>query len=170
MNDFTAPIYTMGKFGKRLRETIDTNTIYANGRYKTELNPQDIPEYYCPINNRTIWYMDGWIDTKNVTDIKFKWEKNNHVLKDDYLYLSYNGKVLETKNMYGETEYINCYAICGNNIIKIIRYIEKFAPQIDTKPIREQIIDKVRYLHENKPEVYELVFRTDKMVDLFEIY
>lgn len=40
-----ADVYTIGKFGKGLRETLDTENplLYSDGRYPTKLSAEDLP-------------------------------------------------------------------------------------------------------------------------------
>lgn len=68
-----ANYYTMGKFGKRYRETLDTkNTnLYALGRYPTTLTKDDLPEDYVEIRSRVISYMTGYIKTSDVVDVRY---------------------------------------------------------------------------------------------------
>ena len=44
-------IYTYGKFGKGLRETLDTENkfLYSHGRYPTKIVAEDLPEDYIKI-------------------------------------------------------------------------------------------------------------------------
>ncbi len=50
-------LYTHGRFGRRLRETVDTENpfLYSHGRYLTKITPEDLPEDYIKIHSRTIW-------------------------------------------------------------------------------------------------------------------
>lgn len=172
MSKFTAKYYTLGKFGKRIRETLDTmsGTLYSRGQYKTKLSANDIPEYYCPIHSRSIWYMKGWLLTKGVTDIAYTYCKENHLFKDDYIYLAYDGK-LERKDLkWGGVDFSNGLAISGNDILNIILYVEKYSPDIDTSIVRSLIAEKVEYLHQYESDYYHDIFHTDELVDVFEYY
>lgn len=85
-------IYTFGKFGKGFREILDTDNpyLYSHGRYPTKITADDLPEDYLEIHSRVIWYMTGFIKTSGVKEIKYTWMKENHLFKDDYVYLSYS--------------------------------------------------------------------------------
>ena len=88
MNRFKANIYTKGKFGKRFRETLDTNNecLYSYGRYPTKIKAIDLPNDYIEIHSRSISYMKGYLRTSGIVDIQYRYVKNNHLFKDDYIY------------------------------------------------------------------------------------
>ena len=69
-----ANVYTQGKFGKIIRETLDTDNIflYSDGRYPTKLTAKDLPEDYIEIHSRVIWYMKGFLKTSDITDLKYR--------------------------------------------------------------------------------------------------
>lgn len=58
-----ANVYTQGKFGKGLREIVDTDNplLYSDGIYPTKLTAADLPEDYIKIHSRVIWYMKGYL-------------------------------------------------------------------------------------------------------------
>lgn len=59
-----ANVYTQGKFGKGLREIVDTDNplLYSDGRYPTKLTAADLPDYYkeCRLEDRDIF--EQWIE------------------------------------------------------------------------------------------------------------
>ena len=118
-----ANLYTQGKFGKRLRETLDTeNTfLYSDGRYPTKLTAADLPEDYIKIHSRVIWYMKGYLRTSGIVDMKYTWVRENHLFKDDYIYISYHGPLKEVTSRWGFRD-IDDYdiCVCGNDIIDIV--------------------------------------------------
>lgn len=87
-------IYTQGKFGQRLRETLDTDNkfLYSHGQYPTKITADDLPEDYLKIHSRVIWYMTGYLKTSGIVDIQYRWVGENHLFKDDYIYISYKEK------------------------------------------------------------------------------
>lgn len=87
-------IYTQGKFGKGFRETLDTENIflYSHGRYPTKITTEDLPKDYIKIHSRVIWYMTGYLKTSGIVDIQYRWVGENHLFKDDYIYISYKEK------------------------------------------------------------------------------
>ena len=86
-----ANVYTQGKFGKGLREIVDTDNplLYSDGRYPTKLTAADLPEDYIKISSRVIWYMKGYLRTSGIVDMMYRWVREYHLFKDDYIYISY---------------------------------------------------------------------------------
>ena len=170
---FKACVYTQGKFGKRLRETLDTDNpyLYAHGVWPTKITADMLPEDYIPIRSRVIWYMKGYLKTSGITDMRYQWRKLNHLFKDDYLYISYGGKVEETVDRYGY-RYIDTYdvCICGNDIIPVILAAEKYSGY-DSTELRAGIEEKRIYLRDYQTEYYEEWFGKDAAdLDLFEYW
>ena len=163
----SAVFYTQGHFGKGIRETLDTDNplLYSQGRYRTKIQVKDLPEYYCPIHSRSIWYMQGFLKTAGVTDIAYTYCKENHLFKDDYIYLCYDGKLVKSAGRWND--YDNGLAISGNDIVPIVLFVEKYSPNVDTSEVRRLIAEKVKWLHDNEPEFYELCFHTTEIVDVF---
>ena len=61
-------------------------------------------------------------------------------------------------------------SICGNEIIDIIRYIEKYSPNVNTKVVRTLIKEKILYLKQFEKDYYKSVFHTEELVDVFKVY
>lgn len=174
-----APFYTKGKLvvvredGRLSRRIAHTNQLFSMGRYATKIPENAIPEWYVPIRSRAIWYMDGFLKVKGVSDIAYTYVKENHLFKDDYIYLCYDGeKLIKDEPTYyrGFTDYTNGFSICGNDILDIIIGVEKYSPEVDTSGVRRLIQEKVEYLREYEPEFYEFVFHTTEQVDVFQYY
>lgn len=171
LKKFNSTLYTHGKFGKRIREVLDTDNeyLYAQGRYFTKIKPEDLPEDYIKIHSRSIWYMNGYLKTSGIIDIKYKWRKINHLFKDDYIYISYKEKLREEKTSWGSTDYANYdICICGNSIIPIILAAEKYS-NIDISELKKQIEEKRVWYKEHCKDDYIRQFG-DKDVDLIEYY
>ena len=83
MRKINAYFYTQGKFGKRFRETVDTNNeyLYSRGHYPTKIKEEDLLEDYIEFRSRVIWYMTGYLKTSGVVDIDYKPLKINHLFK-----------------------------------------------------------------------------------------
>lgn len=166
----SSSVYTQGRFGKHLREILDTENpyLYAHGRYPTKLTPADLPEDYIKIHSRSLWYMCGFLKTSHIMDMKYTWTRNNHLFKDDYIYISYSGDIKkETDDISGRDRYKDYdIRICGNSIIDIVLAAEKFS-LFDTANVRSEIEKKRIWLREYHPEEYERMVGEDK--DIFEI-
>ena len=64
--------------------------LLAGGSYPTKIRPQDLPPWYIPITHWTTRY----VDTSRVTNLIYTpcpLHPHNHLFKDDYLYLHYDG-------------------------------------------------------------------------------
>ena len=163
-------VYTYGKFGKRLREILDTDNpnLYAQGVYPTKITAYDLPEDYLKIHSRVIWYMTGFVKTSGVKDIKYSWAKFNHLFKDDYIYLSYHGPISQETDQYGFSHYTDYdVCVCGNDIVNIVLWVEKYSG-IDTTEVRKEIEKKRVWLRDNEQEYYEQYVKEDK--DIFELW
>ena len=166
-------LYTKGKFGSRLRETLDTDTefLYSDGVYKTKLTEADLPDDYIPIHSRVIWYMKGFLRTSGITDMKYTYCRENHFFKDDYIYISYHGKIKkvdETEGIFRIMDYVDYdVCVCGNDIINIVLAAEKYSG-VDTTEVRAGIEEKRVWLRENEPEYYAEIVGEDK--DIFTLY
>ena len=164
-------LYTKGKFGKGYRQTADINTeyLYSKARYKTKIKKEDLPEDYIEFRSGTIRYMTGYLKTSGVVDIDYTYFLENHIFKDDYLYISYKGKLKKEKTSYGR-EYIVNYdvCICGNDIIPVLLAIEKNS-NINIDKVKEKIYYKVSWYKENCKDEYTREFG-NRDIDIFEEY
>lgn len=171
MSRINANFYTKGKFGKIVREVVDTDNefLYSKGRYLTKIKKEDLPEDYIEFRSRSIWYMTGYIKTSGIVDINYKALKINHLFKDDYLYISYKEKLRMEKNLFGSLDYVNYdLCICGNDIIPIVLAAQKYS-NVDIQEVRNKINAKVTWYRENCKEDYIRQFG-DKDIDIFEFY
>ena len=164
--------YTEGKFGKRFRETLDreNKNLYSKGIYPTKIKKEDLPKDYIKFQSRTIWYMTGYLKTSNVQDLYYIYLKENHLFKDDYLYISYNDKLKIVKSKYGTEDCVDYdFCICGSDIIPILFGIEKNS-QVDTTEVRNKITEKFEWWKKNKIDDYKSWFRGKEIDDIFEYY
>ncbi|HJC10917.1 MAG TPA: hypothetical protein H9935_08885 [Candidatus Blautia merdigallinarum] len=139
-----ANAYTQGKFGKGLREIVDTDNLllYSDGRYPTKLTAADLPEDYIKIHSRVIWYMKGYLRTSGIVDMMYRWVRENYLFKDDYIYISYHGPLKEVTSHLGVKD-IEDYdvCVCGNDIVNIVLAAEKYSG-FDTSEVRAEIEKK----------------------------
>lgn len=163
-------IYTKGKFGKGWRETCDTDNpfLYSHGRYPTKITVEDLPEDYLKIHSRVIWYMQGYLKTSGIVDMKYTWMKENHLFKDDYIYISYKEPLQAEKNLWGHIKYTNYdVCVCGNDIVDIVLAAEKYSG-FDTTEVRTEIEKKRVWLRDNEPEEYARAVGEDE--DIFTLW
>ncbi len=171
MKKIKAFFYTKGHFGKRIREILDTENkfLYSRGIYPTKILETDLPEYYCKIHSRSIWYMEGFVRTAGVKYIEYSFIDENHLFKDDYIYISYSKPIRFETNPWGHLDYLD-YDICisGNDIIPLLFFIEKYSPDVETSHVRQKILKKYQLYREHYPEDFKRSFSDD--TDIFEYY
>ena len=166
----SANLYTHGKFGRRLREIVDTDNpfLYSCGRYLTKITPDDLPEDYIKIHSRAIWYMHGYLKTSGIVDMYYTYCKENHLFKDDYIYLSYNKKLHLESTQWGYVDVVDYdVCICGNDIVDIVLAAEKYSG-IDTSSVRARIEEKRIWLRDNEPYEYQRAVGED--TDIFTLW
>lgn len=134
----TAEFYTRGKFGKRLRETLDTGNpfLYSKGRYPTKITSEDLPEDYIEIHSRSIWYMTGYLKTSGIVDIGYTWIKENHLFKDDYIYISYKEKLRIEPDEGGSKDTQTMMSASAATTLSISFWPQKSIPTV-TRPLRD---------------------------------
>ena len=166
----TAYLYTHGKFGRGWRETVDTDNpfLYSHGRYLTKITPEDLPEDYIKIHSRAIWYMSGYLKTSGIVDMYYTYCRENHLFKDDYIYLSYDKKLHLENTQWGFVDVVDYdVRICGNDIIDIVLAAEKYSG-IDTSSVRARIEEKRIWLRDNEPDEYQRAVGED--TDIFTLW
>ena len=163
-------LYTEGKYGRGFREIVDTQNpfLYSKGVYPTKITKDDLPEDYLRINSRSIWYMNGYVKTSGITDLGYLWVKENHLFKDDCIYISYGGKLEYKVDDYGWRD-IAGYDLrfTGNCIVPIVLAAEKYS-NYDTSAIRSEIEKKRIWLRDNEPGYYKQMVGEDR--DIFTLW
>lgn len=165
-----ALVYTHGKFGKSLREILDTDNplLYSGGVYPTKITELDLPEDYIDIQSRVIWYMKGHLKTSGIVDMEYTYSRVNHLFKDDFIYLSYHDKLQTETDKWGFTHYTNYdVCVCGNDIVDIVLAAEIYSG-FDTSEIRRKIEEKRIWLRDNHPDDYEQFVKEDE--DIFDLW
>lgn len=172
MKKINANWYTTGKIDRRNWQINkdENGYLYSEGRYLTKIKKDDLPTDYIEIHSRTIWYMDGFIKTSGVKDLFFEYRKDNHFLKNDYLYISYDKKIEEVKDEYGndEVRYFD-FIICGGDVLSILLNIEKNS-SIDTTIVKNKINEKFRWWKDNYRNDYIGSYGEKEILDIFEYY
>ena len=173
-----SPVYTLGRMCKyRRTEDSDSGTLYSHGEYKTKIRVEDLSEDYIKCHARVFSYLFGFVKTSGVKYVAYTYCKENHVFKDDYLYISYDEPLVP---VYSEwlPDYITDYTVgekrsfCidGNDIIRLVLAIEKYSPDADTSEVRRLIDEKIEYLRTKEIDYYKSCFGTTDKVDIFELY
>ena len=137
--------------GDMRKHTNRDGTLFS-GNYPTKIIHSMLPEWYARGRYYKRW---GYLSVKGITDLKYIPNRfTNHFLKDDFLLISYGGKLVEkdaprdsTLDRYdGVDEYV-----FGNEILTVLKGAREFS-NYDISPIIEQIKDKVEMLAEKYPE------------------
>ena len=172
MRSINADWYSKGKIDRKTwRPTGEKNEyLYSLGWHPTKIKEEDLPKDYIKFRSKTIWYLTGFVRTSGVKDLYYTYIKENHLFKDDYLYISYDKKIEEYKDKYGCEEIRNYdFLFCGNDILKVLFDIEKNS-NIDTKKIRNKIKEKFEWWKENEQNDYKRWFKGKEVTDIFEYY
>ena len=133
-----------------------------NRNYATKISEQDLPPCFYK-------YWDGnayhYLDAENITDIVYQPVINNHVLRDDSLYISYDGKIkYDFKEDYNGvskrfTRWIKVEneqqyeRIWGSDIIDFLMYAKKYSGY-NIESIKEQIWQKMLLLEKYENETF----------------
>ncbi len=165
-----ANVYTHGKFGKHWREIVDTDNpfLYSGGIYPTKITEADLPEDYIDIHSRVLWYMKGHLKTSGIVDMGYTYCKENHLFKDDFVYISYHDKLETETNGWRFIKYTNYdICVCGNDIVDIVLAAEKYSG-FDTSEVRKKIEEKRIWLRDNEPDFYEQFVEEDE--NIFDLW
>lgn len=164
--------YMKGKYGKGYGELIDRDSeyLYSRGKYKTKIKEEELPEYFLKVFGKVFRYSYGYINVRDVVDIEYTKGPFNHLFKDDWVYLSYKGKI---DFIISNSGYESCknWDICvsGGDIIKIILAVEKYS-KIDVTKVKEKVNKKIRWFKENYKEEYVQALGDRDIKDIFEYY
>lgn len=149
---YTLENYVMRNGKIRCIENDDGTLFYE--RYKTKILPEDLPEWY--IYGR-YYKRFGYLSTKGIKDMVYVpnlWI--NHFLRDDFLLISYSGKIkIINDNASCTFEKYDGYdyQIHGPEILDILKGAKIYS-NYDIAPIIEQIKVKKKILQEKHPEEF----------------
>lgn len=151
-----APFYTIEEASVRscFQDTrLPNGWLYANGRNRTKITAEDLPEHYIPM---TVSKVDGYISVNGIVDIIYRSNYHiNHMHKDDLLYISYTTPIKKEPRVYNahdDFDYYNYDALLwGANIIDFIEAVRKYN-SYDIEPIAAEVIKKEKFFIEKYPE------------------
>ena len=125
-------------------DTLPDGRLYvARSRiFSTNLTAADIPESYCHLKG---YKKPGYLRTDGISKLVYHPSPfHNHSFKDDFLYIFYDGDIegaeVVTDSRGLATKYDEC--VFGNDIIAVIRHIDRYSPEIDTEEIREKMVQQ----------------------------
>ena len=104
-------------------------------RYPTKLKPDDLPDDYVPVSDIR---KHGYLRVSGISDLAYyRSPFNNHWLRDDFLYIAYDGKKVKFEHPY---YYADEY-YWGNALATLIFEIEKRNPNINIEPIKQMMVE-----------------------------
>ena len=149
---------------------------YGDKNYVTKIKPEDLPESFMSYwNGVALHFLNG----AGVVDIVYQPVINNHVFKDDSLYISYTKKI-KYKQKYDdiderfsgwlevedEGEYER---IWGRDIVEFLLFAEKYSG-FDIEPIKEQMWNKMLLLQKYEEEIFNsYVVNKEKFESMFNL-
>lgn len=132
------------------------NTLFAQGKYPTKVTIQDLPPSFV-----LLWGRRGhqYIDSAGVTDIVYKpnWHSDNHLYKDDTLFIKYGGKLEVKIERFGYESYWESADqwVSGFSMIPFVEAVGKYS-NIDVSHIQQALRDKKIWYVRNNPTHHEL--------------
>ena len=128
-------------------------TLYS-GCYPTKIKPEELPDWYIFGRYYKRW---GYLSTKGITDLVYRPSKfSNHFLKDDCLYISYGGKILDNPDVNDWERYVGWdERVWGSEIIDILKGAREFS-NYDISIFIEQLKEKAEWLKREYSEEYKV--------------
>lgn len=148
-----APFYTETRLGisSLFHDTrLPNGWLYANGRNRTKIKSEDLPESYRPL---MVYKVDGYLRIDGIKDIVYKPNYHiNHMHKDDFLYISYSTPIKSEIDQFGHTRYYDYDVLLwGGNVTHFIRAIRERGTY-DIEPIASEVTKKEIYFLDKYPE------------------
>lgn len=107
-----------------------------NRLYNTKMEHNSLPEYFCDVVRYRGYH--NVIDARNISNLKYKWFKMNHFMRDSSLEFSYVDS--------NETDRVYSY-----EIFKFLAYVKKYSGY-DISGVRDEFIKQCNWLAENEPD------------------
>lgn len=132
------------------------DTLFAHGKYPTKVTIGDLPPSFVPL-----WGRRGqqYIDSAGVTDLVYKpnWFSDNHLYRDDTLYIKYGGKLECKIDRYGYEDYWESADqwVGGYSMIPFVEAVAKYSG-IDVSHIQQALHDKKIWYVRTNPTHIEL--------------
>lgn len=132
--------------------------LFSQGRYRTKIQPDDLPELYVYGRFYKRW---GYMSAKGVKYLCYRPNMVfNHMFKDDFLFISYNQPIISAENdplwYKGYDEYV-----FGGAILSMVKAIDRYS-DCDTTEVKAAIEMKRKWFKETYPRWYDVEVREDK--------
>jgi hypothetical protein len=125
--------------------------LYSDGRYRTKILPEDLPEWFIHVY---IYKQYGYISAKGIKHLVYKpnYFFDNHLHKDDFLYISYNDEIVRDASE-DQYDWYRGYdhLVYGVTILFFLDAVEKYS-DYDTSEIRKEIERKTEWYYERNPK------------------
>ena len=132
-----------------------------NRNYPTKIKPEDLSESFMKYWNGS---SNHYLDTAGVVDILYQPVINNHVFRDDSLYISYTNKINYSKkykdlderftNWFEVENEMEYERIWGGEIVEFLLMAEKYSGY-NIEPIKEQMWNKMLLLKKYEKDTFE---------------
>lgn len=120
-----------------VKKQLDGGYLYSGWgtRYPTKLKPEDLPDDYVQVFAIS---KHGYLRVSGVSDlVYYRCPFNNHWLRDDFLYIAYDGKKVKFEHLY---YYADEY-YWGRDIATLIFEIADRNPNINVEPIKQRMVE-----------------------------
>lgn len=125
--------------------------LFAGGRYRTKILPEDLPEWFI---RGYLYKRYGYISAKGVKHLLYapNYAFDNHLYKDDLLFISYDLKIEPLQNKDGFPWYQGYkHIISGPLIAEFTEAAQKYS-EYDVGEIRKELARKRAWYYERNPE------------------
>jgi hypothetical protein len=126
--------------------------LYSGGVYPTKILPEDLPEWF--VHGYMGGGRHGYLSAKGVKHLVYDPDYffENHLHKDDFLYISYKDEIVQNEGDSGFKWYTGYdTATCWHVIVDFVEAAEKYSGY-DVTEIRKEIERKKEWYYEHNPE------------------
>jgi len=148
------------KRGENIVETDPDGYLYAEGKRRTKILPEDLPEWFV---YGYMYKRHGYVSTKSVKHLLYvpNYSVQNHLHKYDSLFISYNDPIEPTEEDNGFKWYKGYdHVLSGSLIVAYVRAAAKYS-KYDVKAIFEEINRKQEFFYDRNPDERERAYKSN---------
>jgi hypothetical protein len=125
--------------------------LYADGRYRTKIQPTDLPEWYV---YGYLYKRHGYLSAKGVKQLVYKpnYFIKNHVFKYDTLFVSYDEPIEPYTDEFDHNWYRGYDHAIGGPILRDFAEAVGRYSDFDVSAIQEEIQKKIAFYYEHNPK------------------
>lgn len=118
--------YTSGPIEQQ--KDADMSALYKNGRSRTGLSAEDLPEWFIPVR---ISGRMGFVPAAGVVSIYYKpsFDTPLYLFRNDSLHISYHNEISEEHGMIKGADLV----IYGAQIIQFVQSVLRYSPSCDAE-------------------------------------